>query len=111
MRPKKSTCARLLKRLEDLTTAECHDLAEVLSRWAHSEEHARRIVIALPPRPTAIDIRKTAAQVRPPGPVRRPHQGCPKCFGSGFAVAIGPHGYSGARPCSCVTEQPELLLR
>ena len=42
MRPAKSTCSRLLKACEELTEAERHDLAEVLSRWSHGEEHARR---------------------------------------------------------------------
>lgn len=109
MRPQKSTSARLLKRCEDLTEAERHDLAEVLSRWAHSEEHARRIVNELPSRPTALDIRRLAPRVRP-SPVRRPQQGCPHCFGSGFAITLGPQGYTGAHPCQCVAEQPELLI-
>ena len=110
MRPAKSTSSRLLKHCEDLTDAERHDLAEVLSRWTYSEEHARRVVLELPARPTAIDIRKTAARVRPPAALRRPQQGCPRCFGSGFAIKLGPHGYTGAHPCDCVTEQPDLLL-
>src|SRR5947209_8481251 len=84
VRPVKSTCSRLLKHCEDLTEAERHDLAEVLSRWARSEEHARRVVLELPARPTAIDIRKAAARVRPVTSLRRPVQGCPRCFGSGF---------------------------
>lgn len=110
MRPVKSTCSRLLKHCEDLTEAERHDLAEVLSRWARSEEHARRVVLELPARPTAIDIRKAAARVKPTTSLRRPLQGCPRCFGSGFAIKIGPHGYTGAHACDCLVEQPDLLL-
>ena len=110
MKLAKSTCSRLLKNCEELTEAERHDLATVLSRWSHSEEHARRVVLDLPARPTAIDIRKAAARIRPPAPLKRPKQGCPRCFGSGFSIKIGPHGYTGAHPCDCVTEQPELLL-
>jgi hypothetical protein len=110
VRPKKSTCGRLLKSCADLTEAERHDLAEVLSYWSHTEEHARRIVSELPSRPTAIDIRRLAARVRPPMSSRRPQPGCPYCFGSGFAVKIGVHGYTGAQPCSCLAQQPELLL-
>jgi hypothetical protein len=110
VRPAKSTCSRLLRACEELTEAERHDLAEVLSRWSHGEEHARRVVLALPARPTAIDIRKAAARLRPATPQTRPQQGCPRCFGSGFAIQLGPHGYTGAHPCDCVTEQPELFL-
>jgi hypothetical protein len=109
VRLNKSICGRLLKSCEDLTEAERHDLAAVLSRWAQSEEHARRIVDELPLRPTALDIRRAAPRARP-APVRRPQQGCPHCFGAGFAITIGPRGYTGARPCRCVVEQPELLL-
>jgi hypothetical protein len=110
VRLRKSTCARLLKDREDLTETERHDLAEVLARWAHTEEHARRIVLVLPDRPTALDIRKAAAHVQPVRATKRPNPGCPHCFGSGFAVVITATGYTGAHPCSCVIEQPELLL-
>ncbi|HUS07136.1 MAG TPA: hypothetical protein VMZ52_12595 [Bryobacteraceae bacterium] len=110
MRPKKSTCARLLKIREDLTESERHDLSEVLARWAHSEEHARRIVLALPERPGAIDIREAASRIPVATATRRPSPGCSRCYGSGFAVTIGAGGYTGAQPCRCVTAQPELLL-
>jgi hypothetical protein len=110
VRLRKSTCIRLLKEREELSETERHDLAEVLARWAHSEEHARRIVLVLPDRPTALDIRKAAGRVQPIRSTKRPNPGCPHCFGSGFAVVIGTNGYTGAHPCTCVTEQPELLL-
>lgn len=110
MRPTKATSTRLLKQCEDLTDSERHDLAEVLSYWARSEEHARRIVLALPPRPTALEIRRAALRTRPQAPVKRARQGCPHCFGSGFAIEIRPNGYTAAKPCECVVEQPELML-
>jgi hypothetical protein len=110
MRPTRSTCARLLKAREDLTDSERHDLAQVLAHWSRSEEHARRIVMALPERPTAIDIRRTAAHIRPPSSAKRARQGCPDCFGSGFSVRMRPDGYTEAQPCRCVVEQADLLL-
>ena len=110
MKPNRSTCARLLKSRQDLTDAERHDLAAVLSHWSRAEEQARRIVLALPERPTAIDIRRTAAQIRPAASTQRARQGCPHCFGSGFAVRLRVDGYTEAQPCQCVAEQPDLLL-
>lgn len=109
MKPTKATCGRLLKAC-DLTETERHDLAEVLSRWARTEEHARRIVAELPARPTPLDIRRLATRLHPETTVRRARAGCPRCFGSGFAVEIRADGYTEAHPCSCVLEQPELLL-
>ncbi len=110
MKPTRSTCARLLKTREDLTDAERHDLAAVLSRWSRGEEQARRIVEALPERPTAIEIRKAAAHIPPTTSAPRARQGCPHCFGSGFAVRLRADGYTEAQPCQCVVEQPDLLL-
>lgn len=110
MRPTKATSARLLKSCEDLTETERHDLAEVLSYWARTEEHARRIVLALPKRPTALDIRRMAIHTRPPTTTKRARPGCPQCFGSGFAIRIRSDGYTAAHSCDCVAEQPELLL-
>jgi len=110
MSPTKATSARLLKGREELTDTERHDLAEVLSYWARNEEHARRIVLGLPNRPTALDIRRAALHIRPPVATKRARPGCPHCFGSGFSVKIRADGYTAAQPCECVVEQPELLL-
>lgn len=110
MRPTKAACTRLLKSREDLAETERHDLAEVLKHWSRTEEHARHIVLALPERPTAIDIRRAASHIRPASSVRRARQGCPHCFGSGFAVRIRADGYTEAQPCSCMIEQTDLLL-
>lgn len=110
MKPARSTSARLLKRCEELTDSERHDLAEVLSHWARSEEHANRIVLGLPSRPTALDIRRAALHSRPAVATKRARQGCSHCFGSGFSVTIRPDGYTAAKPCDCVVEQPELML-
>ena len=110
MKPSKATCNRLLKTREDLTEAERHDLAAVLSHWSRTEEQARRIVLALPERPTAIDIRRAAAQIRPATSAKRARQGCPQCFGSGFAITMRKDGYTAAYSCPCVVEQRDLLL-
>lgn len=108
MRPQKATSAKLLKVREDLTDAARHDLAAALSRWSQSEEHARRIVMALPERPSALDVRDTAARVPVPTTLRAPRANCPRCFGSGWKVSIETHGYTGVQRCECVVAQPEL---
>jgi len=110
MRPPKASAVKLLKTREDLNDTEKIDLAEALSRWSRSQEHARRIVAALPEHPSALDVRRTAEHVPVSTASQRPRPGCPYCFGSGFCTTIERNGYSGVQPCSCALAQP-LLAR
>ena len=103
MKPAKSTCAKLLKSCTGLNDSERHDLAAVLQYWTRTEDHAKRVAEALSPHPDAIEMRNLAMRVRPPAASVRPRQGCPYCFGSGFAITINHSGYTGAQPCSCVS--------
>lgn len=107
VKPAKSTCAKLLKSCTGLSDSERNDLAAVLQYWTKTEDHAKRVAESLSPHPTAIEIRNAAMRIRPQSSPVRPRQGCPYCFGSGFAITITRSGYTGAQQCSCVATDAE----